>query len=471
MTTNGYAFNPPPGWLVPPGGWVSPDGWTPDPNWPPAPAGWAFWILAVPAASAVASEPAVPPPPVPPPADAPTLGAAPSPANPQDTSAAANDAETGCEELRARIAELEAEVNRLESTTADSGIVDLDDERVLQEVGIYRYHHPLENAAEYKDLLAALDEQIKEMVKQGGAVLASDMFTFNNSLAKGRKMTGEFSKLMLRAYNAEADNCIRALRAGNVITAKKRLDASVTAIAKLGSMMEMRVNLVYHQLRFQELELTADYLMKVQEEKEAAREERERLREERKAEQELAAERERLAKERSHYVNALEALKSSGDEAAIAKLAKKLQDIDQAIEQNDFRAANIRAGYVYVISNTGALGPNMVKIGMTRRLEPMDRVRELGDASVPFPFDVHALFFSEDAVTLEAELHQAFATHRVNHVNERREFFFATPAEVRFVFAEKVGNLLEFADEPEATQYLQSKGYWPASATSLTSDF
>ncbi len=472
MTTNGYAFNPPPGWLVPPGGWVPPDGWTPDPSWPPAPAGWLFWVptvSTVPAASAVASEPAAIPLRVPPPAEAPAPGAAPSAADPQNTSAAANDAETGSEELRARIAELEAEVNRLVSTTApsaDSGVVDLDDERVLQEVGIYRYHHPLENAAEYKALLAALNEQITEMVKQGDAVLASDMFTFNNSLGKGRKMTSEFSKLMLRAYNAEADNCVRALRAGNVITAKKRLDASVTAIAKLGSMMEMRVNPVYHQLRFQELELTADYLMKVQEEKEAAREERERLREERKAEQELAAERERLAKERSHYVNALEALKSSGDEAAIAELAEKLQDIDHAIEQNDFRAANIRAGYVYIISNTGALGPNMVKIGMTRRLEPMDRVRELGDASVPFPFDVHALFFSEDAVTLEAELHQAFATHRVNRVNERREFFFATPAEVRTVLAEKVGNLLEFVDEPEATQYLQSKGYWPASATS-----
>ena len=143
----------------------------------------------------------------------------------------------------------------------------------------------------------------------------------------------------------------------------------------------------------------------------------------------------------------------------------RLQDIDHAIEQNDFRTSNIRAGYVYVISNTGALGSNMVKIGMTRRLEPMDRVRELGDASVPFPFDVHAMFFSEDAVTLESELHQAFATHRVNRVNERREFFFATPAEVREVLAEKVGNLLEFADEPEATQYLQSKGYWSDSIT------
>lgn len=358
-------------------------------------------------------------------------------------------------------------MNRLRSAPATaSTAVELDDHRVLQEVGIYEYHHPLENAAEYKAQLAALAEEIKLMVRQRSAVLASDLFTFNNSLAKGRKMTSEFSKLMLRAYNAEADNCVRTLRAGNVLTAKKRLDASVTAIAKLGAMMEMRINPDYHQLRFRELELTADYLMKVQVEKEAAREERERLREERKVEQELAAERERLAKERAHYLNALDAMRGGGaDEAAIADMTAKLNELDEAIAHNDYRAANIRAGYVYVISNTGALGPNIVKIGLTRRLEPMDRVRELGDASVPFPFDVHALFFSEDAVKVEAELHEAFASHRVNHVNQRREFFFATPAEVRTVLTEQIGNLLEFTDEPEATQYFQSRKYWPESVS------
>ena len=336
---------------------------------------------------------------------------------------------------------------------------------MLQEVGIYRYHHPLENAAEYKEQLSDLSQRIKEMVRASDAVLASDMFTFNNSLAKGRRMTAEFSKLMLRAYNAEADNCVRALRAGNVLTAKKRLESSVTTIAKLGAMMEMRVNPQYHALRIRELELTADYLMKLQVEKEAAREERERLREERKAEQELAAERARLDKEREHYANAVRAIANNGDEAAIADLNERLHDIDDAIERNDFRTANIRAGYVDVISNRGALGPNIVKIGLTRRLEPMDRVRELGDASVPFPFDVHAMFFAEDAVTVEADLHRAFAERRVNHVNQRREFFFATPAEVRTVLLEQVGNLLEFAEHPEATQYLQSKKYWPDGET------
>ena len=120
---------------------------------------------------------------------------------------------------------------------------------------------------------------------------------------------------------------------------------------------------------------------------------------------------------------------------------------------------------MYVISNEGAFGPGVVKIGLTRRLEPMDRIRELGDASVPFPFDVHVVFFSDDAVTLENELHKDFAERRLNRVNERREYFFATPTEVREALVAKVGNLLEFTDEPEATQYRQSKGVWPASPT------
>lgn len=462
MNPEAYGFNAPPGWLVPGGDWAPPEGWIPDPSWPPAPEGWTFWVLK-PVAPAVPDTPQQ----IPPPPRAVPEPAAPEPAADSRPLLPGEDDATS-QALRSRVAELEAEIRRLEASLSSSGAVDLDDERVLQEVGIYRYHHPLENAAEYKERLSTLSEQIKDMAKAGDAVLASDMFTYNNSLAKGRKMTAEFSKLMLRAYNAEADNCVRSLRAGNVVTAKRRLEASVAAIARLGSMMEMHINPDYHGLRFQELELTADYLMKVQVEKEEAREERERLREERKAEQELAAERERLEKQRSHYLNALEVVQSSDDAAAIAELSKKLEEIGEAIERNDFRVANIRAGYVYVISNRGAFGPGMVKIGLTRRLEPMDRVRELGDASVPFPFDVHALFFADDAVTVESELHRAFAASRVNHVNLRREFFFATPGEVRTVLMEKVGNLLEFAEEPEATQYLQSKKYWSLSGDAMT---
>lgn len=340
-----------------------------------------------------------------------------------------------------------------------SDIVVLDDERVLQDVGIYRYHHPLENAPAYKDRLDELGARIADLVKADAAIEMSNMFTFDNSLAKGRRMASDLAKLMLRAYNAEVDNSLRSLRAGNVVTAKWRIDASRDAITRLGRMMQMQISAEYHELRLEEIELTADYLMKKQEEREAAIEERARLREERKVAAELAEERARLEKERSHLLNALETLRSSG--SSDAELERKLTELDEAIAQNDYRAANIRAGYVYVISNRGAFGVDVVKIGLTRRLEPLDRVYELGGASVPFRFDVHALFFSEDAVTIEAELHQHFSARRVNHANLRKEFFFASPGEVREALVSKVGSLLEFTEHAESTEYLQSVHYWP----------
>jgi hypothetical protein len=452
-------FNPPPGWPTPPEGWTPPPGWNPDPAWPAPPHGWRLFVpddgpdadvdAGKPAAGQATGAPTESAQGTPGARQEPAPADSPTPQPPHGVDPAP---------LLARIADLEAALGAARDGT---NVVDLSDQRALQDVGIYRYHHPLENAAAYKDRLRSLEEKIGETVKGGRAILAADMFTFDGSLARGRKLVGDLSKLMLRAYNAEADNCVRSLRSGNVRTALKRLESAVTAIERLGAIMEMRINPEYHALRVAELELTADFQMKIQEEREHARQERQLLREQRKAEQELAAEKERLEKERAHYISALASLRAKGDDDAVTELSRRLADIEKAIEANDYRIANIRAGYVYVISNIGAFGPNMVKIGMTRRVDPMDRVRELGDASVPFRYDVHALFFSEDAVTLESQLHKAFADRRVNFVNQRREFFFATPSEVRELLADKVGGLLEFTEEPTALEYFQSRNRWP----------
>lgn len=501
----GFQFNPPPGWPPAPPGWVPPTGWQPDPSWPKPPLGWQFWVPEDrdPSGNAQAegpSEPAQRGGSEAPEQDDDSSNTTPTPAAPQTEEVPATQADAGAsgaepsassvqrasrdgvevelqiaekraelERLTARLSSLADEIHRidglLESTDANelrSQLVELNDAVLLQQVGIYEYHHPLENAEAYRDRLKRLQEEIKQAVRSRRAIEASERFAYNNSLAQGRKMTRDFSRLMLRAYNAEADNCVRTVRAGTVESAVARLEKSKEAIARLGQMMEMRVTDEYHALRVNEIELTGDFQMRVQEEREAAREERERIREERRAEQELQAERERLDKERAHYLNALNALVQQGKDGQAAQLQQRVDAIDEAIKVNDYRIANIRAGYVYVISNVGSFGRNVVKIGLTRRLDPLERVRELGDASVPFPFDVHAIYFSDDAVALEAELHATFGERRLNQVNLRREFFFATPAEVRQVLAEKVGNLLEFAEAPDATQYFQSRQHWPS---------
>ncbi len=362
-------------------------------------------------------------------------------------------------ELDGEMSKARGEKTQLETQLAAlrERVVVTEEAEILQEVGIYEYRHPLTDSVAYQAELKRLGEQIKLMArKDGGAVLATTNWRVNDSLSKGRTMVRDFSKLMLRAYNAEADNLVRGLKPYKLASAVDRLTKVTVTIAKLGKTMDIRISDAYHRLRIRELELTADYLEKLAEEKEREREERERLREERKAQQEIERERARLEKERQHYLNALATLRENGDEDGSARVQEQLTDVERAIEDVDYRAANIRAGYVYVISNVGSFGPDVVKIGMTRRLEPLDRVRELGDASVPFRFDVHALFFSEDAVGIEASLHQRFADQRINRVNTRREFFRVHPHEVRGALLDLAGELLQFEETPEALEFHQS---------------
>jgi hypothetical protein len=372
-----------------------------------------------------------------------------------DAAAAAAEAtalRTQLQALRGEHAALHAQILQVRSE-----IVRTSAEAELQEIGIYQYQHPLADAVAYKAELAVLADQIKAMARGGTAVLADTGWTVNGSAAQGRKMLTEYSKLMLRAYNAEADNCVARVQPYRLHTTVERLDKVAATIARLGKTMSIRIGPDYHRLRVQEIALTADYRAKVEEEKERVREERERQREERAALLEFEREKARLAKEQSHYLAAMAKLQAKGDAAGVADLQAKLTEIGEAIAGVEAREANIRAGYVYVISNVGAFGPNMVKIGMTRRLDPEDRVRELGDASVPFKFDTHALIFSQDAVSLEANLHAALDKQRVNKVNVRREFFYADPAQVRDLLQQIAGqHLLEYHDMPQALEWRAS---------------
>lgn len=362
--------------------------------------------------------------------------------------AAADEQKSALEET----ARIRAELDEL-----SAGVVETRERVILQEVGIYEYSHPLEDALAYKDELKKLQAEIKAAAR-GDAVSCQVDWSVNGSVREGQKMGRDIAKLMLRAYNTAADNCVRSVKPATRDSVKTRLTKERDQIAKLGAALHIEIDGAYHRLRLREIDLTADYLMRVEVEKEEQRAERERLREEAKVAKELARERARLEKERAHYVAAAQKLRDGdGDPASVAAVEAKLIELNAAVDSVEARAANIRAGYVYVISNVGAFGRDVVKIGLTRRLEPMDRIRELGDASVPFRFDVHALFFSEDAVRLENELHKKFADRRVNMVNMRREFFYATPEEVRDALVELgTDHLLEFTSEPEALEFRAS---------------
>ena len=370
-------------------------------------------------------------------------------------------------ELQKRREALEAEIATRTGDLASAqqqlqevkkAVVLTEDIAILQEVGVYSYFHPLSDAVAYQSRLSSLQDKVKAMTKKdGGAVLATTAWTVNNSEAQGRAMVRDISKLMLRAFNAEADNLVRSLKPYKVHAAIERLDKVADTIAKLGKTMSIQIAPAFRALRIEELKLTADYLQKQAEEKEREREEREKLKEERKAQQEMEREKARLEKERQHYANVLVALTGKGDTEGAERIRAKLEDVDKAIQDVDYRAANIRAGYVYVISNIGSFGDSMVKVGMTRRLDPMDRIRELSDASVPFNFDVHALFFSDDAVGIEASMHSRLSSNRANLVNLRREFFHVTAAEARQHLSELAGELLAFHDLPEALEFRQSQ--------------
>ena len=245
--------------------------------------------------------------------------------------------------------------------------------------------------------------------------------------------------------------------------APKKINASADAISKLGSIMGIYITNTYVHMKIEELRLMHEYQVKKQEDKEAARQ---RQREEAKALKELEEARKKLEKEQTHYQNALqklaEQIKVAGTEARKAleekqkELSDKLHQIETDIKDVDYRAANQRAGYVYIISNIGAFGEGVYKIGMTRRLDPMERVYELGDASVPFNFDVHAMIFTEDAPGLEAALHSAFSDRKLNFVNHRREFFQVSLDEIKEVVKKNYDKTVEFVDIPPAEQYRES---------------
>ena len=335
----------------------------------------------------------------------------------------------------------------------------------LIEFGVYEPIYEFEKSDEYRQEQNRIIELQKEMIKSERAAICRTNWTIDGSEAKGRASTKRYIKLTLRAFNGECESLIAKVKWNNVNQMKERIKKSFETINKIGESQTVTIQPEYLDLKLKELTLEYEYQLKKQKEKEELRAAQEALREEEKARREFEQAQKEAEKEEANYQKALDKARkemeqATGDKhdkllAQIQKLEQELQEAHERKERALSMAQQTKRGHVYIISNIGSFGEQVYKIGMTRRLEPEDRVKELGDASVPFQFDIHAMIYSEDAPNLENELHKAFTNRKVNMLNYRKEFFKVTLDEIEQKVKE-IGRETEFIRIPEAMEYRET---------------
>lgn len=335
----------------------------------------------------------------------------------------------------------------------------------LSEYGVYEPHFSFDVSEQYQNEIFGVRDQQKREIRNGSAVLGGENITWNGSLSQGAAMVRKEKKLILRAFNGECDSFIADADWNNVTKMEERIRKSHEAINKIYEKQGIYISNAYLSLKIKELRLAYEYKLKRHEEKEEQRAIREQMREEEKSRREIEASMIKAQKDEETYQRALNKARKEIESVVGAKQAKlqaQIAELEARVaeaEANKERALSMaqqtKRGHVYVISNIGSFGENVYKIGMTRRLDPMDRVRELGDASVPFPFDVHAIIFCEDAPSLENKLHKAFEHRRTNLVNSRKEFFNVTLDEIEHVVHDNDASI-EFTKIAEAKDYRES---------------
>jgi hypothetical protein len=351
-------------------------------------------------------------------------------------------------------------------TLLKTELIDLKNASELQSFGFYDPKYGFENSELYQQNLDEIRKNQKNLVSKKEATNHSLEWTIGSDKKKGREFILDTIKLTLRAFNNECDNIISKVRYNNIDASEKRINKVFEDLNKLTDMQYVSIKHEYLNLKLEELYLKYEFEQKVQEEKEEQLEIKERMREEAKAIKELEKAKEKVEKEEKHFELAIDKLKQQIEESTekdLQKLLVKLKELEGQLEETKknkedvlYRVQNTRAGYVYIISNIGSFGENVYKIGMTRRLEPLDRVRELGDASVPFTFDVHAMIFSDDAPGLENAIHKALAHNKVNKINDRKEFFRIDLHEVEILVKQNHNKTVQFTKLAEAVEYRKS---------------
>jgi hypothetical protein len=331
--------------------------------------------------------------------------------------------------------------------------------------GMYKPHYDYQSTEEYKVKLDEVRERQKQVIKDERATFCPAKWTVEGSEAKGRKMVKEASKLMLRAFNGECDASVAKVNWGNISNMEARMQKAFEAINKLGSTNQISITDEYLKLKLEELYLEFELEEKKYKEKEEQRRIREQMREEEKAQKEMEKVQKEAEAEEERYQKALDKAKAEAEKAKgqevdalnqkIKLLEENLQKAHELKERAVSQAQLTKSGHVYIISNIGSFGDEVFKVGMTRRLEPLDRIYELGDASVPFDFDVHGLIYSENAPELENTLHKKLEPKRLNLVNYRAEFFKTSLDEIEEI-VKTMGLTVQITKIAEAKEYRET---------------
>lgn len=271
----------------------------------------------------------------------------------------------------------------------------------------------------------------------------------------------------MRCFNSETVSLIGSVTPNNIDSVRTKIQRSYDALNKIFLVDGVQISQNFFSMKLEELSLVYAYMLKVDEEREQKKAIREQMIEEEKVRREIEREKQKIEKEETQFSNEVKKLMGYMQKAKddvekqlyidkIQELEEKLKALASDKENVLEREQNTRAGFVYIISNIGSFGESIFKIGMTRRLDPMDRISELSSASVPFPFDVHALIFSEDAPALETLLHHHFQKRQVNKVNPRKEFFKVDLEEIKKLVLENHNATVQFVDMPDAAEYRET---------------
>ncbi|USK32554.1 DUF4041 domain-containing protein [Bacillus sp. F19] len=335
--------------------------------------------------------------------------------------------------------------------------IDFEDEVLLQSFGLYDNKFFLVNSQEYLRSLEMVRDKQKLMIRERRAVDYNILSIEEGRITPGRVESKQQMTLAIRSFINECDNVISRVTFNTVELAEKKIRTSFYDINKLNSYNSIYITEEFLHLKLEELFLVHEYAEKKHEEKEEQRRFNDLIREEKRVQKELEEELTKIKKEEQHLLNVISNISSQISKDEMLQYKKRLEEINIQKAHVDYRVKNTRAGYVYIISNLGCFGEDVYKIGMTRRLEPMDRIKELGAASVPFHFDVHAMIFSDDAPSLEAALHRTFAYKRVNKMNERKEFFRVTLEEIREIVHQNHNAHIEFTMLAQAKEYRETQ--------------